>query len=196
MAITNITEALDALQTLAEGLPAAVTVDDTLSVEGAAADAKAVGEALEIPYFDLVAMGLTDLKTTPQQSLQCDATTLAALVEAAKNGAAMFPIPYNGGTQDVIMSTVDIRDGLSYLFTYTTNLFRLGVGADLEYNDIYAVVWPHSVDAANVRAGTFAGQVVANSTAQTPATMLLRNSKLVTTETNPTNNGEICWTYE
>lgn len=49
MAITNITEALDALKTLAEGLPAAVTVDDTLSVEGAAADAKAVGEAIANP---------------------------------------------------------------------------------------------------------------------------------------------------
>ena len=48
MAITNITEALDALKTLAEGLPAAVTVDDTLSVEGAAADAKAVGEAIAV----------------------------------------------------------------------------------------------------------------------------------------------------
>ena len=46
MAITNVTEALEALKDLAEGLPAAITVDDTLSVEGAAADAKAVGDAL------------------------------------------------------------------------------------------------------------------------------------------------------
>ena len=46
MAITNITEALEALRDLAEGLPTAIKVDNTLSVEGAAADAKAVGEAL------------------------------------------------------------------------------------------------------------------------------------------------------
>ena len=53
----------------------------------------------------------------------------------------------------------------------------------------------NSVHAGYVGAGTFAGQVVANSTSQTPATMLLRNSKLVTTETNPSNNGEIVWQY-
>ena len=45
-------------------------------------------------------------------------------------------------------------------------------------------------------AGTFAGQVVANSSGQTPGTSLLRNSKLVSAETNPTVNGEICWTYK
>ena len=45
-------------------------------------------------------------------------------------------------------------------------------------------------------AGTFAGQVVANSSGQTHGTSLLRNSKLVSADTNPTVNGEICWTYE
>lgn len=50
--------------------------------------------------------------------------------------------------------------------------------------------------ASRVNAGTFNGAVVANSSGQTPATSLLRNSKLVATETNPTVNGEICWQYE
>ena len=49
--------------------------------------------------------------------------------------------------------------------------------------------------ASKVTAGTFAGQVVANDSGQTPGTMLLRNSKLVSADTNPTVNGEICWTY-
>ena len=53
-----------------------------------------------------------------------------------------------------------------------------------------------SLNASDVMAGTFAGQVVANSSGQTPGTSLLRNSKLVSAETNPTVNGEICWTYE
>lgn len=45
-------------------------------------------------------------------------------------------------------------------------------------------------------AGTFAGQVVANGPGQTPGTALLRNSKLVSADTNPTVNGEINWTYK
>ena len=44
--------------------------------------------------------------------------------------------------------------------------------------------------------GTLGGQVVANSSAQTPGTSLLRNSKLVSSDTTPAVNGEIYWTYE
>ena len=54
----------------------------------------------------------------------------------------------------------------------------------------------HTHSASAVTAGTFAGQVVANSSKQTPSTSLLRNSKLVSVETSPTVNGEICWHYE
>lgn len=50
--------------------------------------------------------------------------------------------------------------------------------------------------AADIGAGTFAGAVVAMRSGQTPGTSLLRNSKLVNAETNPTVNGEICWTYK
>ena len=53
----------------------------------------------------------------------------------------------------------------------------------------------HTQAASTITAGTFAGAVVAQTTSQTPATSLLRNSKLVTADTNPSNNGEICWTY-
>ena len=54
----------------------------------------------------------------------------------------------------------------------------------------------HNQSASTITAGTFAGQVVANSSGQAVGTSLLRNSKLVSTETNPTVNGEICWTYQ
>ena len=54
----------------------------------------------------------------------------------------------------------------------------------------------HSQAASTITAGTFAGQVVANGSGQDYSTSLLRNSKLVSAETNPTVNGEICWTYE
>ena len=53
-----------------------------------------------------------------------------------------------------------------------------------------------SLAASKISAGTFAGQVVANSSGQDAATSLLRNSKLVSAETDPTVNGEINWTYE
>lgn len=55
---------------------------------------------------------------------------------------------------------------------------------------------PSTHAASKITAGTFAGQVVAKSDAQTPGTSLLRNSKLVSTSTSPTVNGEICWQYE
>ena len=54
----------------------------------------------------------------------------------------------------------------------------------------------HHQAASTIAAGTFAGEVIANASAQTPATALLRNSTLVTADTDPTHNGEICWTYE
>lgn len=54
----------------------------------------------------------------------------------------------------------------------------------------------HNQAASTITAGTFAGAVVAQTSSQTPATSLLRNSKLVTTDTNPSYNGEICWTYK
>ena len=58
----------------------------------------------------------------------------------------------------------------------------------------------HNQAASTITAGTFAGQVVANASGQTPGTSLLRNSKLVpmssSANPNPTVNGEICWQYK
>lgn len=54
----------------------------------------------------------------------------------------------------------------------------------------------HTQAASTITAGTFTGAVVAQTSSQTPGTSLLRNSKLVTADTNPSYNGEICWTYE
>lgn len=54
----------------------------------------------------------------------------------------------------------------------------------------------HNQAASTITAGTFAGQVVANGSGQTPGTSLLRNSRLVSADTNPTVEGEICWHYK
>ena len=53
----------------------------------------------------------------------------------------------------------------------------------------------HNQAAGTITAGTFAGAVVAGASNQAPGTSLLRNSKLVSSDTTPTNNGEIFWTY-
>lgn len=53
----------------------------------------------------------------------------------------------------------------------------------------------HNQAASTITGGTFAGEVAAAASAQTPGNSLLRNSALVIADTTPTNNGEIFWTY-
>lgn len=67
-----------------------------------------------------------------------------------------------------------------------------------EITDFPSTMTPtaHNQGASTITAGTFAGQVVANANGQAVGTSLLRNSKIVSAETNPTVNGEICWLYE
>ena len=50
-----------------------------------------------------------------------------------------------------------------------------------------------SLGVGDLTTGTFAGQVVANASGQSAGTSLLRNSKIVLTEENPTIEGEIVW---
>ena len=54
----------------------------------------------------------------------------------------------------------------------------------------------HTQAASTITAGTFAGQVAANSSGQDAASYVVRNSKLASAEESPTVNGEICWKYE
>ena len=54
----------------------------------------------------------------------------------------------------------------------------------------------HSQSASSITAGTFAGEVIANSSGQTYSTYCLRNTRLASSDTNPTVNGQICWTYK
>lgn len=79
------------------------------------------------------------------------------------------------------------------------NALKLEAGTGLsgsQSGDSYTLsLASHNQAASTITAGTFAGQVVAASDAQTPGTSLLRNSKLVSADTNPSNNGEINWTY-
>ena len=55
---------------------------------------------------------------------------------------------------------------------------------------------PSTHSASMISSGTFTGAVYANSGGQAYNASLLRNSKLVSADTNPTVPGEINWTYK
>lgn len=54
----------------------------------------------------------------------------------------------------------------------------------------------HNHAANAITGGNLAGTVRAGTSYQTPSSIILRNSGLFSTDTNPTINGEICWTYK
>ena len=54
----------------------------------------------------------------------------------------------------------------------------------------------HSHTAEEIVGGRFSSIMYAGINQQSPAVSLIRNSKLVTSDTTPTYNGEICWTYK
>lgn len=86
------------------------------------------------------------------------------------------------------------------LATDTGELFIGGASNNLEIpvldgnGDIQQDQIPQ-ITANYIGGGTFAGQVVANSSGQTYSTYCLRNTRLSSTEITPTVNGQICWTY-
>lgn len=91
------------------------------------------------------------------------------------------------------------RDGI----TWKTELKTISQnGKDVTADTL--IVLEHTHKASKISAGTFAGQVVANASGQTPGTMLLRNSKLLSASTfdavtdwsTHITNGEIVWRYE
>ena len=51
----------------------------------------------------------------------------------------------------------------------------------------------HNQAASTITAGTFGGQVAANSAGQTASASIIRNSKIVLTEETPAVEGEIVW---
>lgn len=68
-----------------------------------------------------------------------------------------------------------------------------GINATQEGSNLLLELGYHTQSADTITAGTFPGEVVAGS--QAVGNSLLRNSKLVDTDTDPTVNGEINWTY-
>lgn len=90
----------------------------------------------------------------------------------------------------------DLTNNNASLQTILTAVNNLPSVSNITPESIGAAPESHTQAASTITAGTFAGAVVAQTSSQTPSTSLLRNSKLVSTATNPSYNGEICWTYE
>lgn len=79
----------------------------------------------------------------------------------------------------------------------TTAKYKYSIDQILTYGPhvLSGQSWYFPMVRGNTTAGTFAGAVVAGASNQAPETSLLRNSKLVSSDTTPTVNGEIFWTY-
>jgi hypothetical protein len=111
--------------------------------------------------------------------------------------------------ENVLVKVIlDTDSGKAYVQNADTNAYLEGKLAEKyspenkpsasDISDFPTAMAPtaHNQAASTITAGTFGGQVVANASGQAVGTSLLRNSKLVSADTNPTVNGEICWTYK
>lgn len=183
--------ALEELKTKAASLPAAITIDSTLTQEGQAADAKAVGDALDVPYFDITEFNAIDFATIDATVIGIAESEASALREAAAKGKIKLRILFDGKYYTIypVIHETDLNH--SFICTIGQNIVVLSV----ENNESLLSVMPWRT-AGLSKTGTFNRKAVALGTAQDPSTSLLRNSKIVATDTTPTNNGEICWTYE
>ena len=80
------------------------------------------------------------------------------------------------------MTNISIKNAFERMWQHI--IFLLGNKSDLV----------HEHSASEITTGTFPNEVMAG--VQTPEAAILRNSKLVSEETTPNSEGEICWQYE
>lgn len=95
---------------------------------------------------------------------------------------------------EALESLIAAIEAMPKAIVIDTTLAQAGKAADAKATG--DAIANHNQTANTITAGTFAGAVVSQTSSQDPATSLLRNSKIVKTATNPSYNGEICWTYE
>ncbi len=163
--------------------------------ESLRADLERLKEALEelIATLPTDAVELIELVNRVNAILDSDDETLDELSEIVAYIKSNKPL-----IDAITTSKVSVTDIVNNLATNVTNKpLSAAQGVVLKgLVDNAQATADANRSASTITAGTFAGQVVANGSGQTPGTSLLRNSKLVTADTNPTVNGEICWTYE
>lgn len=123
-------------------------------------------------------------------------TTFAEIKAAYDSGSTVLCTRSDNSVKYILTGLTSTTAYFVGIGTSSQILYRVYVDSTWHAASFTCASSTHTQAASTINAGTFAGQVVANSSGQTPNASLLRNSKLVTTETNPTVNGEICWVYK
>lgn len=169
-----------------------IKIDTSLSIEGMAAEAKAVGTAHNNIY--LLIENLTARLNTLADSDDTTLDQLSEIVTYIKSNKTLI--------ENITTNKINVSDIIDNLTTEdVTKPLSANQGVVLKTLIDNLPAWAKAVNkpsytASEIGTGTFTGAVMAKSSSQTPSTSLLRNSKIVSTETNPSNNGEICWMYE
>lgn len=154
-----------------------VTVDGTGHVSGTAAVSKS----------DITGLGIPAQDTTYSAATQSAAGLLSADDKKKLDGIA-------SGANAYTHPSTHAAGMITGLATVATS----GSYNDLSNKPTIPSAYSHpsTHSASMISSGTFTGAVYANSSGQTYSTSLLRNTKLVSADTNPTVNGEINWTYK
>lgn len=136
---------------------------------------------------------------------------IAASLEAVAEMGAEVPASANSDNLPSLIRSIQVVKKMEYnastnnwTVTYTDNTTSTVSGPAMfsgKYSDLTGkpssfTPSAHNQAASTITAGTFAGQVVANSSGQATGTYLLRNSKISASEENPSVNGQICWVRE
>lgn len=107
-----------------------------------------------------------------------------------------------GGTLPTIRNSANLAGAIGSIPSGGVSSFNGRTGdvtpqsGDYTAAMVGAAASSHNQAASTIQAGTFAGQVVASTSGETYSTYCLRNQRLASSDTTPTNNGEICWTYK
>lgn len=182
-------------QEIAQAAAGLVPMDTTLTQTGKAADAKAVGDALAssmrpylITIYEEVAINYSDrsfaeIKAAYDAGYFCIVDyygTMLPLLYCSDTEAAFSGVPDDRATM-VLRVVHDVENGYDYVTTSWGNFLQTSA---VSFGD-----------------GTFGyyydmnDYFIANRYHQDYNRSILRNSKIVASDTTPDYNGEICWTY-